>query len=121
MRILICKPNLSLAEELSEYFHGCDWETDIAGEPGAIYQALSRQKYDVALYYVSSLDDFAVVRYINTTFPDIRVVITSDTGFDACIDNIRQGAFTTIKPPYHLTQLQEMFTKELPKLVPAQA
>ncbi|MDZ4182147.1 MAG: hypothetical protein U1B83_04660 [Candidatus Cloacimonadaceae bacterium] len=120
MRILICRPNRHLAGELIEYFRGCDWEADVAAEPGSIYQSLSRHKYDASLYYVSSLDDFAVIRYINDTYPEIQVVITSDSGFETSIENVRQGAFTSLKQPYHLSQLHELFAHETPLPAPNQ-
>ncbi len=114
MRILICRPNSYIAGELTEYFRSCNWEADIASEQGSIYQSLSRQKYDATLYYVSNLDDFAVIRYINSTYPEIQVVITSDAGLETSIENVRQGAFTSLKLPYHLNQLQELLAKESP-------
>ena len=112
MRILICRPNSYIASELTEYFRGCNWEADIASEPKAIYQALSRQKYDATLFYVSSLEDFALIRYINATYPELQVVISSDSAFAASIENIRAGAFTALKAPYPLKQLQELFAQE---------
>lgn len=110
MRILICRPNRFISEELIEYFRGCNWEADIADEPGSIYQSLSRADYDIAFYNVSSLDDFAVIRYINATHPETQVVITSDAGFEASIENVRLGAYTSLRLPNHLNQLQELLT-----------
>jgi len=112
MRILICNPNVHLAEELAEYCRSCSWEAGIASEPGAIYQSLSRQNYDVTLYYISNLDDLVLISYVNSTYPEIQVVITSDAGFETSIENVRQGVFSSLKPPYHLKQLQELLTEK---------
>ncbi len=108
MRILICRPNLYLCDELTEYFKACNWESDIASESGAVYQLLSRKSYDLSLYYVSCLDDFAVIRYINFHYPELQVVIASESGFAAGIENVRQGAYTSLKHPNQLSQLQEL-------------
>lgn len=116
MRVLICRPNRFLAEELMECFRSSDWEADVAVEPGSIYQSLSRQRYELSLYFVSSLDDFAVIKYINTTYPDIEVVITSDTGFEASIENVRRGAFTTLSQPYNLNHLKEFINNTASRL-----
>ncbi|MFA7026119.1 MAG: hypothetical protein WC176_09670 [Candidatus Cloacimonadaceae bacterium] len=112
MRILICRPSPYLRDELTEYFRECNWESDIASEPKAIYHSLSSKKYDLTLYYVSRLDDFAIIRYINSTYPEIQVVITADAPFEASIDNVRQGTYTALKLPYHLNQLQELLASK---------
>jgi len=108
MTILICRPNLYLKEELTEYFSACGWESAIAAEPGDIYQSLSQRQYDLILYYVFSLDDFAVIRDINSHYPDLPVVIASDSGFAAGIENVRQGDYTALSLPGQLGQLRDL-------------
>ena len=112
MRILICRPNLYLKEELTEYFSANGWESDLASDPGSIYQSLSQRQYELILYYVSSLDDFAVIRYINSHYPDLRVVIASDSGFAAGIENVRQGDYTSLGSSGQLGQLRELMTMD---------
>lgn len=110
MKILIARTNPGEAAELSEYFQSKTCEVFVATEQRLVYQVLAQKKIDAVLYNVSSLDDFAVIRYINATYPCAKVVVTSDAGLGANIDNVRQGDFTSIKLPYHLCQLQELFT-----------
>ena len=115
MKILISQPNPSEAAELKEYFQSNACEVFIASERKLVYQMLAKHSIDAVLYSASSLDDFAVIRYINTIYPHVEVVVTSDAGFCANIDNIRQGTFTSLQLPYHLNQLQELFSTALPK------
>lgn len=112
MKILIAKTNPGEAAELSEYFQSNACEVFIASERRQVYQELAAKEIDAVLYNVSSQDDFAVIRYINSTYPSIKVVVTSDAGLSTYIDNVRQGAFTALKPHYHLNQLKELFTAE---------
>lgn len=108
MKILIAKTNPNEAAELSEYFQSNACEVFIASEQRLVYQLLAAKDIDAVLYNVASLDDFAVIRYINSTYPLIKVVITTEAGLGAYIDNVRKGAFTALKPHYHLNQLQEL-------------
>jgi DNA-binding NtrC family response regulator len=99
MRILICKPSAYIADELTEYFRGLNWEADIAAEPGLIYQSLSRHKYDLSLYYVSSLDDFAQIRYINDNYPETKVIVSADPALGSAIENVRKGSYESLCYP----------------------
>ncbi len=108
MKILIAQPNPSEVTELLEYFQSNACEVFIATEQKLVYQVLAQNSIDAVLYNVSGLDDFAVIRYINTTYPQVKVVVTSDAGFCAKIDNIRQGTFTSLQLPYHLEQLNRI-------------
>ncbi len=115
MKILIAKTSPSEAAELREYFDSNACEVYVASEQRLVYQVLASKEIDAVLYNVSSLDDFAVIRYINTTYPKAKVVVTSDAGLGANIENVRQGAYTALKLPYHLNQLQELFSAAAPK------
>jgi len=108
MKILIAQANQSEAVELQEYFQSNACEVFIAPEQKLVYQIMAQHTIDAVLFKVASLDDFSVIRYINNTYPLVKVVVTSDAGFCANIDNIRQGAFTALQFPYHLNQLQEL-------------
>lgn len=110
MKILIAKTNPGEAEELKEFFQSKACEVYIASEQRLVYQLLAQRDIDAVLYNVSSLDDFATIRYINTNYPLAKVVVTSEAGLSANIENVRQGDFTALKLPYHLCQLQELFT-----------
>ena len=112
MKILIAQTNPGEAAELREYFNGNACEVYVASEQRMVYQLLASKEIDAVLYNVSSLDDFAVIRYINATYPEAQVVVTSEAGLSASIDNVRQGAFTALKLPYHLKQLQELLTEK---------
>lgn len=112
VKILITQSNPGEAAELKEYFQSNACEVFIAQERKLVYQVLAKHSIDAVLYNVVDLYDFAVIRYINKTYPQVNVVVTSDAGFCANIDNIRQGAFTSLRFPYHLNQLQELITTE---------
>lgn len=115
MNILIAQASPGEATELLEYFQGNACEVFIAPERKFVYQALARHSIDAVLYNVSSLDDFAVIRYINITYPMVKVIVTSDAGICTKIDNIRQGDFTALRFPYHLNQLQDLIALESAK------
>lgn len=110
MNILIAQASPSEATELLEYFQGNACEVHFASERKLLYQVLAQHSIDAVLYNVTSLDDFAVIRYINTTYPLTKVVAASDTSFYAKIDNIRQSDFASLQLPYHLNQLHELIT-----------
>jgi DNA-binding NtrC family response regulator len=115
VKILIAKTNPNEAAELSEYFRSNACEVFIASERRQVYQELAAKDIDAVLFNVACLDDFAVIRYINATYPSIKVVVTSDAGLSTYIDNVRQGAFTALKPHYHLNQLQELILADTAK------
>ena len=112
MKILIANTNPGETAELREYFQSNACEVYIAAEQRRVYQVLAQKAIDAVLYNISSLEDFAVIRYINATYPLVKVVVTSEAGMGANIDNVRQGAFTSLKLPYHLPQLQELFSAQ---------
>jgi DNA-binding NtrC family response regulator len=110
MKVLIAKPNKFEVEELIEFFLNRAWDAHIATEPGSIYQMLSQQAFDAVLYNLGSTDDFAVIRYINTTFPSVKVIISTDVGLVATIDNVRSGNFTLLRQPNQFNQLDQLFS-----------
>lgn len=113
MRILICRPNLYLKDELTEYFGACGWESDLAIEPVSVYQALSQRAYDLILYYVSSLDDFAVIRYINEHYPGIGVIVSVEPGLGNAIENVRLGSYQSICSPIQFGDLGRCLNDQL--------
>lgn len=112
MKILITQAASQEASELQEYFQCNACEVIIAPQRRMIYQILAYHSINVVLFKVADLDDFTVIRYINTHYPTVKVIITSDAVFCSNIDNIRQGAFTSLKQPYHLDQLHDLIVSE---------
>jgi DNA-binding NtrC family response regulator len=109
MKILIAKANQSEETELRDYFQTYKCEVYAAVTKQAIFQILAGGAIEAVLYCLSNLDDFSIIRYINKTYPAVRVVIVSDSGLCTTIDNVRYGVFTSLKHPYHLNQLNSLF------------
>ncbi len=110
MKILIAKANQSEETELRDYFQTYKCEVYAAVTKQAIFQILAGGAIEAVLYCLSNLDDFSIIRYINKTYPAVRVVIVSDSGLCNTIDNVRYGVFTSLKHPYRLNQLNSLFS-----------
>jgi len=107
MKVILVKPNPKEAAEIAEYLQEQRIEVIVVREISKLYQVLENKDYSVVVYYVQGVEDFMQVKYINDSYPDVKLVVSTDAGICSAIDNIRSGHFYTLRQPYHLQQLNE--------------
>ena len=109
MTILLARSSPYEEDDLKEFLLSHECTVLVARELPTLYQLLSTEPVDAVLYNVVSMDDFIVIRYINDNFPLVKVVVSTDDGFSTAIENMRNGTFQTLKRPFRLNQLNDMF------------
>jgi len=110
MKIMLMKPGPYEAANLEEFFQGLHTELITAHDPRSLSKALLDGDTDILLYNVSSIEDFALIRYVNIHHPDVRVIVLTENGMGSAIENVRQGSFGSLRKPYHLEELSDYIT-----------
>ena len=107
MRVLLMNPAKGEATELIDWFQTMHCAVEAVYDRTALSRILGKKAIDVVLYNASELTDFAMISYINSSYPGINVIVSMDSSFCAAIENVRTCAFRVMKKPYKLSNLLE--------------
>lgn len=105
MKVILMKPESYERAELEEYFQSISYAVESVYDALELTNSLTRNVADLILYNVTGSQDFGVIRYINSEFPKLPIVVTTDTGISKMIENLRICKFRTVSKPFHLEDL----------------
>lgn len=105
MKILLAQANRLEEAELIDFFQALSYTVESVYERVELNRRLDGNDIDIVFYNVQSMEDFAQISYINHYYPEVKVIVSMENGMCSAIENIRSGAFRTIKKPYRLSEL----------------
>jgi DNA-binding NtrC family response regulator len=105
MKILLAQPNPLEEAELIEFLQALSYVVESVYGRVELNRRLDGNDIDIVFYSVQNMDDFAQISYINHYYPQVKVIVSMENGLGSAIENIRSGAFRTIKKPYRLSEL----------------
>ncbi len=90
--------------ESSKVFHSDSADRSIA--------LLSNFFFDVAVIRIKTLNDFTILKFINETYPHIKVIVLAEKKFKDLITLFSTANYSIVSEPFRLTDLNSRITEK---------
>ncbi len=103
MKILLVNKDEFQIKELRDFFS--DSQITSTSYRNCI-KYLSKSNFDLALLSITKISELGLVKYINTNYPNTKVILSLNKAIDVALSVITNGKFQQIQNPLKLTELK---------------
>ena len=111
MNILFLAANECTRNELQEYLKERQGHAYFADTVEEAIILLHANQIDLAVLGVLQIADIRLLKYINTYFKPVRVVLTVEKDIEHAISTVRNSQFGILHKPFTLKELGEIIGK----------
>lgn len=111
MNVLMVKTKEYEKRQLNDFFDTVSSRLFFAEKNHDIYRILSESGINAVLYFVENIDDFAMIRFINQNYPEVKVLVITENYICTGIDHIKESVFTYLRQPYSLEQIDDFLIR----------
>ena len=116
MNILIQIRETETDTEIREFTEGNGNRVYISHTTSESIAQLSALDVDKAVVSLKSLQDAAILKYLNDYYPEIKVVVIANKTFDDILSIFQKANYSVIHEPLKLSELKSEFTTTLNKI-----
>jgi DNA-binding NtrC family response regulator len=113
MNILIQLRDTGTDKELKEFTEDDGNEICISHSTEESINQLSARPFNKAVISLKSLQDIAILKYLNDYYPDIKIVVIANKTFDDIISTFQKVNYSVIHEPLQLSELKNQLTVKL--------
>ncbi len=114
MNILFQIQNSTADQEIIEFVEGEGNKVFISHSTEESISLLSKHNFEKAVISLKSLQEAAILKFINDYYPSIQVVVLADKTFDDVISIFRKSNYSVIHEPLRLSELKGQLHKKQP-------
>ena len=113
MNILIQIRENATDKEIKEFTEGNGNIVYVSHSTEESISQLNKQSFERAVVSLKSLQDAAILKYLNDYYPEITVVVIANKTFDDIISIFNKANYLVIHEPLKLSELKSQLTKKL--------
>jgi hypothetical protein len=113
MNILIQIHDTAADKEIKEFTEGNNNKVFITHNTAESISQLSIRLIDKAVISLKSINDAAILKYLNDYYPDVQVVVITNKSFDDIITMFKKVNYSIIHEPLQLSELKTQLSKSL--------
>lgn len=113
MNILIQIRETASDKEIIEFTEGKGTNVYISHSTEDSITHLNNQQFEKAVVSLKSIQDAAILKYLNDYYPDIKVVVIANKAFDDILSIFQKGNYSVIHEPLQLTELKAQLATKL--------
>lgn len=113
MNVFFQIKNSTADQEILEFVEGEGNKVFISHSTDESISILSKHDFEKAVISLKSLQDIAILKYLNDYYPDIKVVVIANKEFDDIISIFNKVNYSVIHEPLKLSELKSNLRKKI--------
>jgi DNA-binding response OmpR family regulator len=112
MNILLQTREKETFEEIKEFTESDNSKVFHSDSADRSVALLSNFFFDVAVIKIKTLNDFTILKFINETYPHIKVVVLAEKKFRDLITLFSTANYSIVSEPFRLSELNTTITEK---------
>jgi DNA-binding NtrC family response regulator len=113
MNILIQIRETATDSEIKEFTEGIGNNVYISHSTEDSITQLNNHPFEKAVVSLKSMQDAAILKYLNDYYPDIKVVVIANKAYDDILSIFQKGNYSVLHEPLKLSELKTQLVKKL--------
>ena len=111
MKVLIFSAKKYFREEVRDFFQSEKIELLSAHSLEEAIDIFFKNKIDIFLFNIDSLEEVELLRYINKYYQEVKVFILTNNFLHNAISILRNGNYRLVENPFKIQELKNLIAK----------
>ena len=112
MNVLVMSSKKYFRDEMAEFFQTENIKLFSADTLESAIDILFKDKIDIFLFNIDSLEEIELLRYINKYYQTIEVIILTNNFLHNAISILRTGHYRLMNNPFKIQELKTLIQKQ---------